>query len=490
MRKVLLLIVLATVANSGQAQWKAGPARPPSSPTPTSAIRGQGAAQLPPSNTQLVQVVPNAPPATGGPTADRLPLAMTPTAPTSATPASAVPFPECLFCAEPAAAALAPAGCGPAGQFWLRGEYLLWWTRGSQSPPLITTGVPGMSPLPGTLGQTGTSVIYGGPDDDSRPRSGGRFTAGFWLDPCRRIGLEAGYFFLGDRTSRFDAASDARLGSQLIARPFFDVLTNSQNAQLVAFPALSNGTNILTATGMGLASGDIHASSYSRLQGAEINALCCACSGCNYWVQFLAGFRYLNLEEGISINENTRVNPALPAVSPFFGGSTISISDRFDTRNNFYGGQVGLRGEVRRGRMFVEVQSRVALGVTNQVVDIRGSTAITSPDGTTAVTPVGFLASGSNSGRYTRDEFSVVPEVGVNAGVAITPNLRAFVGYNFLYWSSVVRPGDQIDTNLSGTQIPTDTRYDPSAGPFRPVATIRDTGFWVQGVSFGLDFRY
>ena len=84
---------------------------------------------------------------------------------------------------------------------------------------------------------------------------------------------------------------------------------------------------------------------------------------------------------------------------PPFGGSTISITDQFDTRNNFFGGQVGLRGEVRSGRMFVEVQSQVALGVTNQIVDIHGSTAITPPGGVTAVTPVGFLASGSNSGR-------------------------------------------------------------------------------------------
>ena len=397
---------------------------------------------------------------------------------------------EDYWCGGEQPSVLPDGGRGAGGQFWLRGEYLMWWTQGTRTPPLITSGVPGLSPLPGILGQPGTTTLFGGSDFDSRPRQGGRFTGGFWLDPCRMLGVEASYFFLANRTSRFDARSDSTVGSILIARPFFDVISGNQNAQLVAFPALANGSNILTATGLGLASGEIHASTYSRLQGAEINALWGLCSGCDYWVQMIAGFRYLNLEEGLSITETTRVNPALPAASPFFGGSTISIADHFDTRNNFYGGQVGLRGEVRRGRMFLEIQSKIAMGVTNQVVDIRGNTAITSADGTTTSIPVGFLASGSNSGRYEQNRFTVVPEVGVNAGVLVTPRLRAFVGYNFLYWSSVVRPGDQIDTNLSGTQIPTDIRYNPTAAPFRPAATIRDTGLWVQGISFGLELRY
>ena len=406
-------------------------------------------------------------------------------APTSNAPWAAVPggpVQDCNVCPEEPRCA--------TGRFWLRGEYLLWWTQGSQLPPLVTTGLPGAAPLPGALGQTGTTVIYGGSDGDDRPRSGGRFTAGFWVGSCRPIGIDASYFFLASRTTQFDAASNGAFGSPLIARPFFDVMTGLQNAELVAFPALAGGTNILTAGGLGLASGDIHASSYSRFQGGDLNALCCICSGCDYWVQGLVGFRYLRLSEGIAVSENTRINPALPLGSPFFGGSTISVSDQFDTRNNFYGGQVGLRSQVTRGRVFVEAQGKVALGVTHQVVDVHGSTAITPPGGPTAVTPVGFLASGSNSGRFTRNRFSVVPEVGVNVGYLVTDHLRAFVGYNFLYWSSVVRPADQIDLGLSGTQIPTDLRFSPGTGPARPAVLLQDTGFWAQGVSFGVEFRF
>ena len=394
--------------------------------------------------------------------------------------------------------------CGRPSCFWLSGEALLWWTKGSQFPPLVTTGVPGATPLPGVLGQPGTTVLFGGSDVDKGVRVGGRFTGGFWLDNCQTIGVEASYFFLASRSAHFDDTANGALGSAMIARPFFDVISGIQNAQLVAFP--------------GIASGEIHVSTFSRLQGAELNALCvpcctpccepCAdqacpagdtakhnthgttCGGCNYWVSLLGGFRYLQLDEGLSIDEITRVNPALPAGSPLFGGSTIAMADQFDTHNSFYGAQVGAKAEICWGRLFVDVQGKVALGVTHEVVDIQGATAITSPAGTTVVTPAGFLASGSNSGHFTRDRFAVVPEVGINVGYQITKNVRAFVGYNFLYWSSVVRPGDQVDVGLSGTQIPTDTRFNPQAGPARPAVAFRDTDFWAQGVSFGLEFRY
>ncbi len=402
--------------------------------------------------------------------------------------------------------------CRPPSRFWLRAEYLLWWIKESQYPPLVTTAPAGASVLPGVLGQPGTTVLFGGGGIDNRARSGGRFGGGFWLDDCGTIGLEASYFFLGSPAARYDAASSGRLGSSVIARPFFDVTSGTQNAQLVAFPALANGANILIATGTGLASGEIHVSEYSRLQGAELNLLCipyrpvccdpcgdpsggvrarnAACRGGNYWVSLLAGFRYLQLDEGLSVDESSRINPALPTGAPLFGGSTIAVSDRFDTRNYFYGPQIGGQAEFCRGRFFANLRGKVALGVTHQVVDIHGSTVITAPDGTSVVAPAGFLATASNSGHFTRDRFGVVPEAGANVGYQVTPNFRAFVGYTFLYWSSVVRPGDQIDLGLSGTQIPTDSRYNPQAGSARPAVQFRETDFWAQGVNFGLEYRY
>jgi Putative beta barrel porin-7 (BBP7) len=429
--------------------------------------------------------------------------------PPSPLSVESAPYPRAVFDSTPGSDCGVPCAkadwdCGPPRCFWVSGEYLLWWIKDSQVPALITTGVPGATTAPGVLGQPGTRVLFGGSDVDNQVREGGRVSGGFWLDNCQTFGIEGSYFFLGSRSVRFNDASSGALGSAMISRPFFDVLSATQNSQLVAFP--------------GLASGEIHLSSSSRLQGAEINMLCNPCCtpccdvcadqacpsgdtarhsthcntycGCNYWVSLLGGFRYLQLDEGLGIAEITQVNPALPAGSPIFGGSTIAMSDQFDTHNYFYGAQIGAQAELCWGRMFVDFLGKVALGATHEVVDIRGVTAITSPGGTTVVTPAGFLASGSNSGHFTRDEFAVLPEVGINVGCQITTHLRAFVGYTFLYCSSVVRPGDQVDVGLSGTQIPTDTRFNPQAGPARPALVLRDTDFWAQGVNFGLEFRY
>ena len=98
----------------------------------------------------------------------------------------------------------------------------------------------------------------------------------------------------------------------------------------------------------------------------------------------------------------------------------------------------------------------------------------------------GLLAQSTNSGRFTRDMFSVVPEIGVNVGYQITDNLTAYVGYNFLYWTNVARPGDQIDRTINISQL----SGGNLAGPARPVFTPRATDFWAQGVNFGLAFRW
>ena len=385
----------------------------------------------------------------------------------------------------------------------MSGEYLLWWTKGAQAPALVTTGVVGATALPGALGQPGTAGLFGGSDRNNQARSGVRVGGGLWLDDARTVGLEGSYFYLGSRSAHFDAASNSTPGSAIIARPFFDALAGIPNAQLIAFP--------------GIAAGSVHVSSSSRLQGADLNLLCVpgckpGCETCpdptcdagggagrglsgnafgggNYWVGLSAGVRYLQLDEGLGIDETTQVNPRLPAGPPLFGGSTIAITDQIDTHNSFYGGQVGARAEFCFGRAFADVRGKVALGVTHEVIDVNGSTSITSPAGAVASAPTGFLTSGVNNGHYTHDAFAVVPEFGADLGYRLTSQVRVFAGYTFLYWSSVVRPGSQLDYTLSGAQIPTDGRFSPQTAPARP-AVFRNTDFWAQGVNFGVDFRY
>ena len=89
-------------------------------------------------------------------------------------------------------------------------------------------------------------------------------------------------------------------------------------------------------------------------------------------------------------------------------------------------------------------------------------------------------------GVRERDEFAVIPELGINLGYDVTPNLRATLGYSFIYWSRVARPGDQIDTNLNLTQLPPGTLN----GIPSPVFDWHVTDVWVQGINAGIDYRF
>jgi hypothetical protein len=359
--------------------------------------------------------------------------------------------------------------CGPDGHFWVSAEYLLWWIKDSRLPPLITAGTPASA---GVLGVPGTTTIFGDSEFRHEDFSGGRFNAGFWLDCEHLCGLEGGFFFLGSRSDNFCVAGSGAPGSPVIARPVFDVLANRENAELVAFPGQLAGTVCVTSN--------------SRLWGANIDVIHNLCCGCCYRVDLIAGFRYLELDEGLTITENLTILPGVPAI----GGSTFFVEDDFGAHNRFYGGEVGARGEYRWNKVFADVLGKVALGSTHEVVDINGTTVITPPGGPASTFHGGLLAQPSNIGHFHRDQFAVVPEVGINVGYQVTNHFRAFVGYTFLYWSNVVRPEDQIDRAVNLSQLPSSAGPGTLVGPARPAPLFRDTDFWAQGISFGLEFRY
>src|SRR5262249_15009375 len=108
----------------------------------------------------------------------------------------------------------------------------------------------------------------------------------------------------------------------------------------------------------------------------------------------------------------------------------------------------------------------------------------------------GLLALSSNSGHFERNRFAVVPEAGITVGYQVTDHLKLFAGYNFLFMSNVVRPGDQIDPVLNPHLIPNFIKTSPGAAggnnfPFRrPAFQFHETSFWAQGVTAGLEVKY
>jgi hypothetical protein len=313
---------------------------------------------------------------------------------------------------------------------------------------------------PGALGQPGTRVLFGGNTVLGDAHSGVRGTAGIWLNEDHTLGVELGGFFLFPKRSNF---SDSSFGSPLLFRPFTDAATGAQTVEVVAAPGVLAGT--------------VSVHNLSSLWGAEVNLRSNIFCNCNLYVDGLLGFRYLGLDESLSVGEN---------LTDLMTPGTINLNDRFGTHNRFWGTQVGAYGEYRMGPWSFGLKAAVALGPAQQIVDISGNTVITTPTNGRQNFPGGLLAQSTNIGRHTRDVFGVVPEGTLTAAYQVTNHMRVFVGYNYLYWNSVVRPGNAIDrtvnTNLLAPPI--------GGGPNRPAFAFRGSDFWAQGATVGVEFRY
>ncbi len=397
----------------------------------------------------------------------------------------------------------------PGARIWVRGEFLMWFMRPQSAPPLITTVLP--TPPPpfvgntGVIGQNNTVVLLGnGPIADSFI-PGARFSAGVWLNCEQTCGLEARYLFLGPlfERSRFDSTP----GMPILARPIFAPNTFNgsvigETTQEVAFPpgfVFPPGTTFSGQPAPAL-SGTVTVDTYSFLWGGEVNAreALWVSGGCNCGrrIDVFTGFRYLDLQESLRIREDILLmTPDVQSNLP--AGTKIRVVDFFGTHNQFYGGQLGVSGEWRRGRWFADVRAQVGLGVTHQTLNIDGFQVVMQPGGNPVVFNGGGLLAiqGANAGHNEHDRFSVVPEASLNIGYQLRPRLRAFLGYDFLYWNNVIRPGSEIDRVVDVTLVP---NFVPPAlqgqivpvNPPRPAVQFRQTDFWAQGLNFGIERKW
>lgn len=382
-----------------------------------------------------------------------------------------------------------PAGVGGNlnNRIWFSNEYLLYWIKkGPLAEPLVTTSNP--TDL-GTLGAPSTRVLFGGEGLDYGTFSGVRTTLGGWLDSEQSIGIVGRGFLLEQRTTSYSAQSDAG-GNPLLAFPVFDPRPSGTPLSFSNQPpgATLPGEAGLFITQAGNFAGGLTVSSSSRLWGAESNGLLNMVRNEHWQMDGVAGFRYLDLGENMAIETTAH---GLSGAGTF-AGALFLTHDMFQARNQFYGGQLGLRTAYRYDRATLDLLTQCALGSTHQVVNRDGRTDISNSHDATLTSGTyagGLLAVPTNSGRVDHDAFAVVPEVELQIGYAVTPSVRVFVGYNFLYWSNVVRPADQLDRVVNPSQVPAFGGLSLS-GPARPAPILQTTDFWAQGVNFGLDLRF
>jgi hypothetical protein len=356
---------------------------------------------------------------------------------------------------------------------WVSFEYLGWWQRGMALPPLVTTSLDSNTPRDqaGVIGQIPTRVLFGGEDVFEDGFSGGRLQFGIWLDRCHTWAAAAEYFELGSRTEAFSATSD---GNPILARPFINVVNSSLNdSQIIAHPLVSSGGVTAVATSSLVGGGFNFRRQINCNSGCGHGILCDGCSTFHSRTDALFGYRYVQLDESITIRETINGNS---------GTGDFLVHDRFRTFNQFNGFDMGVMYERCRGPWSIDLLAKLALGNTRQRVDINGSTVINNGPAQVG----GLLAQTSNINSYTRDHFTIMPELGGRIGYQLTHNLKLKLGYSLIFWSNVVRPGDQIDLDINPDLLP------PAIGtsPASPAFVFRDTDYWVQGITFGAEFQW
>lgn len=356
---------------------------------------------------------------------------------------------------------------GPLGPAWDGMELLLWWHKAQPLPPLVTAS---RTSAPPVLGAPGTTLLIGNRAIANQDMAGGRFTIGRSVNTAETLGLEFIYFFLGSRTVDETIRALNNPAARALGIPFINAATGREDVFPIAAPGVGTGSVFVSTT--------------TRVQGAEANIVANLHDGKALKLNGLVGYRFLQVHEGLTV-EQMRVRFGAPST---FG----PIYDQFDAHNRFHGGQLGLRADIAGEWVFCELTAKVALGRTFEVVKIDGATSVYAPvmGGVAPIqhSPGGVLALPSNIGRTTENSFAVVPEGILKIGLKLGDSGRLFVGYNFIYLSNAVRPGDQVDRTIAANQIPTFSPFGVAAD--RPRALFNHSEFWAQGLVIGLETRY
>lgn len=373
----------------------------------------------------------------------------------------------------------ASGGIIPGVQMWAGLEFLMYFMSGTQvTNPLITNGV-NDNVRAGALDQTGTQVLIG-----QRPYNDGTFygmRARVGADLCDTgVGFEAIGFILDQMSTNLTFPSPTS-NAGVIGLPYNDVNAGVGGVLQVRRPDdYEGGANFRLRT---------------NLSGAEVNLGYAVDAGIVDWAY--VGYRYLNLTETLTLRSSLLTLQDNVAV--FQGviqpnGRVISTADSFGTGNNFNGGQFGVVKRFTYRNVALDVRSALAFGDTRQRVSIGGFSTLGTVNADRSVTTNtiaqgGLYAQRSNIGTVITNQFSVVPEVGASLYVRLFDGLLGFVGYNFLYWTNVVRPGGQIDPNIQVQQVPSNAAFTGVAGN-QPGSTFRRTDLTVHGLNAGLAIQF
>jgi hypothetical protein len=370
---------------------------------------------------------------------------------------------------------------GGPDRCWFELDYLIYAIRHEPIAAPLLTATNNVN-SGGVIGTEGTTVVVGDKNLDFGLASGLRLTTGLW-DCDHRWGYEVSAFLMEQKA--FDNTYSNQINQRtLLARPVFDV-----NNPVFGFPG--NPTTVIVAE-PGKTAGSVRIYANDRLAGVETNVLRSWMNYDQIKVNAMAGWRFINLDEKLEVFSRTDF-PTQPVPS-LTDLATIEIADSFTCHNLFYLSQIGVQAEFRRGRWFTDVYGKVGVGTVHEIISASGETRLTPQFGNPpTIFNSGLLVLEPNRGQNDRWEFAYAPELNLKFGYQWTQRISGYLGYNVLYLSSVVRPGDQVDPVVNPTILPVaSTTFNPLSpfGPPRPMTLFKTTDYWVQGVQLGVTVRY
>ena len=353
---------------------------------------------------------------------------------------------------------------GSPTRFWASAEYSLWGSEGMYVPALVTTSPVGTASADaGVLGETTTAILKGESHFNDDVRSGGRFELGTWLDPAHRDALAFTYFFVGEGSAGYhvNPADNA-----IIARPFFNVSSGAEDARLVAYPGVVEGTVDIAAQ--------------SSFHAAAVEYRRRAVQSGRFKIDWLFGYMYAQLDENVTIRDST------VSLSGITQGTAINLYDAFDSSNAFHGASFGIAAHEELGELWTgNVFAKGALGGVASRTNISGQTD-TTVNNVTTTNPGGLLTQTSNLGTHRDGYVSSAWELGLKLRRRLAANTALTLGYSWFLLSNVERAGEQIDLGVNVTQIPPGNLV----GAARPAFPGEKSSFWTQGLNFGLESKF
>jgi len=176
-----------------------------------------------------------------------------------------------------------------------------------------------------------------------------------------------------------------------------------------------------------------------------------------------------------------------PTLAPY----QVATIDTVQTRNDFFGGQIGFRGDIGFGNWFVNLTGKIAAGCMRERVDVIGYSTLTTSTGLVSTQPGGLFDIAQDLGRHHKDRFAILPEGGVNLGYQVCSWLRLSAGYTFLWTNTVIRPTNTISPYLNPNLVPVSPLFNgsfPSAFIRRNV--VDDSDFFLHGFNAGVEIRF